>query len=104
MRLFTEEAEVIRSGALYLQIAGPAYALFGFGQALYFSSQGFGDPLPPVLANVARLVLSALGGLVAVLWFDAGAQVVFLGIAAGFVLYAVLNALMLMRTTGPRTT
>ena len=101
MRLFTEDTEVIRGGALYLRIAGPAYALFGFGQALYFSSQGFGNPLPPVLANVARLALSALGGVLAVLWFGAGAPVVFLGIAAGFALYAGLNALILMRTTDP---
>ena len=97
MRLYSSEPAVIEAGALYLRVAGPFYALFGFGQALYFSSQGFGNPLPAVMANVARLLVSAIGGWVAVVAFGAGAWVVFAGIAAGFALYAALNAILLTR-------
>jgi Na+-driven multidrug efflux pump len=101
MELFTEQEEVLRVGTLYLHIAAPAYAAYGFGQALYFSSQGFGKPLRAVLANVARLLLSAGGGLTAVLWLGAGPPAMFLGIASGFVLYAALNAWILRRTADP---
>jgi Na+-driven multidrug efflux pump len=100
MRLYSDEPGVIEAGSLYLRIARPFHALFGFGQALYFSSQGFGNPLPAVLANVARLAVSAIGGGAAVLWLGAGAAAVFAGIAAGFVLYAGLNAFLLARA-GP---
>jgi len=103
MGLFTEQEEVLRVGTLYLHIVAPVYAAYGLGQALYFSSQGFGNPLPAVLANVARLLVSAGGGLVAVLWFGAGPLGVFVGIASGFILYAVLNAWILLRTAGPKT-
>jgi hypothetical protein len=88
-------------GTLYLQVVAPVYAAYGFGQALYFSSQGFGNPLPAVLANAGRLLTSAGGGLVAVAWFGAGPLGVFIGIAAGFLLYALLNAWILSRTGDP---
>jgi Na+-driven multidrug efflux pump len=94
---------VLRIGTLYLHIVAPVYAAYGFGQALYFSSQGFGNPLPAVMANVARLLVSAGGGLAAVAWFGAGPLGVFFGIASGFVLYAVLNAWILLRNADPKT-
>lgn len=103
MGLFTEQEEVLQVGTLYLHIVAPVYAAYGFGQALYFSSQGFGKPLSAVLANAARLLLSAGGGLAAISWFGAGPPAVFLGIAAGFILYAVLNAWILLRTADPVT-
>jgi hypothetical protein len=56
MGLFTGEEEATRIGTLYLHVVAPVYAAYGFGQALYFSSQGFGNPLPAVLANAARLL------------------------------------------------
>jgi len=101
MGLFTVQEEVLRVGTLYLYVVAPVYAAYGFGQALYFSSQGFGNPLPAVLANVGRLLTSAGGGLVAVTWFGAGPLGVFIGIAAGFLLYALLNAWILSRTGDP---
>lgn len=103
MGLFTGQDEVLRVGTLYLHIVAPVYAAYGFGQALYFSSQGFGNPLPAVLANVVRLLVSAGGGLAAVFWFGAGPPGVFAGIACGFITYAVLNAWILLRNTDPKT-
>jgi putative MATE family efflux protein len=101
MRLFTSEPGVIESGSLYLRIVGPMYALFGFGQALYFSSQGFGNPLPAVLANVARFVLVAVMGSIGIFVFGKGAAFLFAAIAAGFALYAALNAMLLARASDP---
>jgi putative MATE family efflux protein len=58
--LFTSDAAVRASAAVYFQWVGPAYGLFGLG--LYFSSLGAGQALGPVLAGTLRLVVVALGG------------------------------------------
>lgn len=97
MSLFTTEEEIIRIGSLYLQIVGPAYALYGFGMGLYFACQGLGKPMFAVLANGARLLVAAAGGLIAMRWLDAGAPGVFAAIALGFALYAVLASVALAR-------
>lgn len=97
MGLFTHEEEMIRVGTLYLQTVGPIYALLGLGMAIYFAMQGVGNVVPAVLANLLRLVVSAGGSLVAVLWLGAGPLGVFVAIACGFVLYGALNAYFLAR-------
>lgn len=60
--LFTDRAEVLRSCALYLHYAGPAYAFVGLGFTLYFASQGAGKVLGPVLAGSLRLAIVCAGG------------------------------------------
>ena len=45
-----------------MRLAGPAFAFVGLGLVLYFSSQGAGKVLGPVLAATVRLVLIAGGG------------------------------------------
>jgi len=45
-----------------LRLAGPAFAFVGLGLVLYFSSQGAGKVLGPVLAATVRLALIAGGG------------------------------------------
>jgi Na+-driven multidrug efflux pump len=97
MGLFTDEDEVIRVGTLYLQIAGPMYALCGLGMAIYFAMQGVGNVVPAVLANGVRLLASAGGALAAVAWLGAGPLGVFVAIAAGFVLYGASNAYLFAR-------
>jgi putative MATE family efflux protein len=101
MGLFTLDAEVTRHGALYLQIVAPVYAAYGFGHALYFSLQGMGTIKLAVLANAARLAVSAGGGLVAGVWLGGGPEGVFIAIAAAFVLFAILNACILRRAANP---
>ena len=68
-RLFTQDAAVLESAALYFRWAGPCYALFGLGLCLYFSSLGAGKVGGPVLAGTLRLVIVAAGG-----WMLAAAQ------------------------------
>lgn len=95
--LFTRDASVIHYAGLYFAWVGPVYAFFAFGLCLYFSSQGAGKLLGPVLAGTLRLVLVAVGG-----WYlvDAGAPVwqmfaligmamVAYGIMTGFAVYRV---------------
>ena len=61
-RIFTSDAEVLASAALYFHWAGPCYGLFGLGLSLYFSSLGAGKVAGPVLAGTLRLLLIAAGG------------------------------------------
>src|SRR5437016_14257518 len=62
--LFSTEPEVLRIGATYLRIVGPAYGFFGLGLALYFASQGAGRLLLPLLSGLGRLVVAAGGAQV----------------------------------------
>ena len=68
LSLFGTAPAMIEAGARYLQIVGPVYGLFGLGMALYFASQGAGRLLWPFLANMARLIIAAGGGYLALRW------------------------------------
>ncbi|HZP77215.1 MAG TPA: MATE family efflux transporter [Pseudolabrys sp.] len=100
--LFSADAEVTRLGALYLHIVGPVYVCFGLGLALFFVCQGYGRGFNAMLANVARLLVSAGAGLVAIYGFGFGTAGLFAAIAAGFCVYAALTALAVMRAATAR--
>lgn len=68
LTLFDSDPAMLEAGTRYLQIVGPVYGLFGLGMALYFSSQGAGRLLWPLLANFMRLLLAAGGGWLALRW------------------------------------
>ena len=61
--MFTDVPAVLDSAGLYFAWVGPFYGLFGLGLCLYFSSQGAGKVLGPVIAGTVRLVIVAIGGL-----------------------------------------
>ena len=86
--LFTQDANVVSSAAVYFHWAGPAYGLFGLGLCLYFSSLGAGKVGGPVLAGTLRLAVVAIGG-----WMLAVAQTppwtIFALVALGMVAYGV---------------
>ena len=86
--LFTQEANVVSSAAVYFHWAGPAYGLFGLGLCLYFSSLGAGKVGGPVLAGTLRLAVVAIGG-----WMLAVAQTppwtIFALVALGMVAYGL---------------
>jgi putative MATE family efflux protein len=98
MRLFTDDAEVISVGTLYLIAVAPAYALYGLGQALYCARQGIGRLLLPLLTNAARLTIAAGGGWLAVWWLGAGPLGLFAAITSSLVAYALFNSLIVLRT------
>ena len=92
--MFTDEAIPYGYGASYLSIAGPFYALFGAGQALYFASQGTGRVLLPVFASGVRFfVVIGLGSLAVVAGWNI--TTVFWIVALGLVLIGIGQALCL---------
>jgi Na+-driven multidrug efflux pump len=96
IHIFSDDPAVHDTGSLYLRIVAPFYALFGAGMALYFSSQGAGRMLLPVLAGTVRLVLVVAGGaLVVALGGPLGA--VFAVVAGGMVLFGSLIATAVYR-------
>jgi putative MATE family efflux protein len=101
MGLFTDDGEIVRVGASYLRIVGPIYGLYGFGMALYFATQGFGNVVRTVTANGVRLLVSVASALIAARWLDVGATGVFVGIAAGFCVYAALTCAAVLRVRRP---
>lgn len=97
MSIFTTDEEIIRIGVSYLQIVGPAYALYGLGIGLYFACQGYGNLVLAVAANGIRFLLAAGGGYIAMFWMEAGTTGIFAAIALGFVVYAGLTSIALSR-------
>jgi len=61
--LFTADPGVTAAAHSYFHWAGPAFAFFGMGVSLYFSSQGAARVGGPVLASTARLLIVAIGGI-----------------------------------------
>jgi len=60
--LFTSDPGVTAAASTYFAWAGPAFAFFGMGACLYFSSQGAAKVGGPVIAGTARLILVGGGG------------------------------------------
>jgi Na+-driven multidrug efflux pump len=61
--LFSDDERVLDYARQYLRIAGPAFAAMCFALTLYFSSQGSGKMLGPVIVGTVRLLLALLPGL-----------------------------------------
>jgi putative MATE family efflux protein len=101
MGLFTDDDEIVRLGALYLQIVGPFYGLYGLGMALYFATQGFGSVVWTVTANAVRLIASTGCALAAIYWLDLGATGFFIAIAAAFCAYAALTSAAIVQVKEP---
>jgi putative MATE family efflux protein len=97
MGLFTDREEIVRAGSRYLNVVGPLYAFYGLGMALYFATQGLGQVVWTVIANGVRVSVSVCGGLLAVFWLDGGLVGFFGAVAGGFVIYGLMNALVLKR-------
>jgi Na+-driven multidrug efflux pump len=87
---FTQEPAVVASAALYFLWAGPAYALFGLGLSLYFSSLGAGKAAGPVLAGTLRMVVVAVGGAW-LAWAQTPPWTIFALVALGMAAYGVAS-------------
>ncbi len=61
--LFTNDAMVEQAAHSYLSVAGFGFAAYGFGLCLYFSSQGSGQIMGPVLGGTVRLLVVLIGGI-----------------------------------------
>jgi Na+-driven multidrug efflux pump len=91
LSLFDTDPAMIDAGSRYLHAVGPVYGLFGLGMALYFASQGAGRLLWPLLANFARLVIAAAGGLLALRW-SGSLTGVFIALAVALAAFGLINA------------
>lgn len=87
---FTQEPAVVASAGLYFLWAGPAYAWFGLGLSLYFSSLGAGKALGPVLAGTLRMAVVAVGGVV-LAWMQTPPWTIFALVAVGMAAYGVAS-------------
>ena len=101
IHIFSDDADVIQIGSLYMRIVAPFYPLFGAGLALYFASQGAGQMLMPVLANTARLVLVATAGAL-VMYFGGPLWALFAVIALGLSVVGGLTGLVVFRARWTR--
>lgn len=88
---FGGDPTMIATGTLYLHIVGPAYGFFGGGLALYFAAQGAGRMGWAMWAAVARVVVAAGGGWLAVTYFGGGKRGLFAVLSAALVFYGFAN-------------
>lgn len=95
--LFTTSPQAAEVGRLYFRIAGPFFAFFAFGQALYFATQGTGNMSAPFAAGCARLALAGGGGAIFAVLLGAPLVWLFVCVAAGLVLFGVMLGYALWR-------
>ena len=94
---FTSDPHVLDAARQYFQLAGPAFGFLGLALSLYFSSQGSGRILGPVLAQSGRLSVVVIGGAL-LLTLNAPAWSLFLLAATSMVLYGLLAVLSVLFT------
>lgn len=90
--LFSQDAQVLELGTLYLHRMGPAYGAIGLTMALYFAGQGMKRVMWPVLAGTVRMGVAALLGWWVVVHLGAGLSTLFIVVAAGAVAGASIVA------------
>ncbi len=95
LSLFDKDPAMLEAGTDYLHAVGPLYGFFGLGLILYFASQGAGRLLWPVLGNIARLVVAASGGWLALQW-GGGLTQVFIAQGIALAIYGLINAVTMM--------
>jgi Na+-driven multidrug efflux pump len=91
LSLFDSNPDVLDAGTRYFHRVGPVYGVFGLGMGLYFAAQGAGRLLWPLFANMARLVIAAAGGWLA-LYLGGGLSGVFVALAVALVAFGGINA------------
>lgn len=104
VNLFTDDAGAYAASREFLRTVAPFYAFVGLASAMYFSSQGAGNVLGPVLAQTARLLFILLGG-----WYltsqAATVESFFALMAASMMLLGLLSCVAVALTRwGPRIT
>ena len=97
LRLFTNDPAALASGRTYLSIVGPVYGFFGLAMALYFASQGTGEMVWPVIANLCRILIAVCGSLLALDVMGWGLRGLFTFVALGIVCFSVVLAFLTTR-------
>ena len=102
VNIFTNDASVRDASRQYLSTAAPCYAFIGLAMSMYFSSQGAAKVLGPVLAQTARLVFIALGGLYLVTHEGTAPNFFVLAASSMVVLGVLSSASVILTRWGPR--
>jgi Na+-driven multidrug efflux pump len=92
LALFTADPSVLTVGALYLHTVAPFYGAFGLGLLLYFSGQGAGRVLWPVLAGTTRLIIAAVVGWLVVAVFGGGLVALFIAVSIASLAFGGITA------------
>jgi putative MATE family efflux protein len=95
--LFSHDPDVLRDGATYLHIVAPAYAALGFGFVIAFAGQGAGHVLWPFIASVARIVIAAGCGWLAVGRFGGGMTALASMVTVSLIAYAAICSIVLLQ-------
>jgi putative MATE family efflux protein len=96
LHLFSSDGEVVREGATYLRIVAPAYCALGFGFVTSFAAQGTGRAMGPLAASLARILIAAGGGWIAVTSFGAEITGLAIMVTASLAAYAAICAAIML--------
>jgi putative MATE family efflux protein len=96
LHLFSHDADVVQEGMTYLRIVAPAYSALGFGFVISFAAQGAGRAMWPLAASLARILIAAGGGWLAVAAFGATMTGLAAMVTASLIAYAVICAIIMM--------
>jgi putative MATE family efflux protein len=96
LHLFSHDAEVLREGMTYLRIVAPAYGALGFGFVVAFAAQGAGHVLWPFVASMARILVAAGLGWIAVGYFGGGMAALAAMVTASLVAYAAICSIAML--------
>tara|TARA_E500000178_G_scaffold352101_1_gene414752 strand:+ start:1391 stop:2752 length:1362 start_codon:yes stop_codon:yes gene_type:complete len=91
---FSIDQEVINFYLKYIFIVTPFYCFFGLGQAIYFSSQGTGKMLKPIIVGIVRFLCVVIGGYLA-LFFKMPIDYILYFVALGLILTGIGMSLCL---------
>jgi Na+-driven multidrug efflux pump len=103
LNLFSHDAEVVNEGVTYLRIVAPAYAALGFGFVTSFAAQGTGRAMGPLVSSIARTLIAAGGGWIAVASFGSGMTGLATMVTISLAAYAVFCVLIMLSPSTWRT-
>lgn len=96
LNIFSDQKTVLTVGESYLKTIAPFYGAIAIGMMLYFASIGMRRVLWPVLAGTARMIIAALGGWIAVTYYDADLKALFIILAISAVVYCAITVVSLL--------
>ena len=91
--IFSADPNVVAAGSSYLRVVAPFYGFVGLGMLLYFAGQGARHVTWPVLAGTLRLVIVAVGGWLAIRFFQADLTWLFVAVAVASLTFGSVTAL-----------
>ncbi len=98
--MFTDDSAVLVVATQYFHVVGPTYGFLGLGMALYFSFQGTGRMLYPLLCVSTRLAIIAAGCTLTSRVFGLGLGALFGVTAAALVAFGAMYLVGLWRFFG----